>query len=139
MITLRNQKVEVNPNRLDTLIGKHTEFHGLIKSAASIRIEGRLIGDIECAGDVTIGQSGYAKSNITTRNIEIFGTVQGDVISSGRLNIKSTGKLLGNHTSASLSIEKGGVVLGVRTLSNRDETNKDEEVVHNDEVIDEEK
>jgi cytoskeletal protein CcmA (bactofilin family) len=131
---MRNRKHGVNPNRLDTLIGENTEFHGMIKSQASIRVEGRIIGDIECAGDVTIGENGYAKSKISTRNIDIFGTVLGEVISRGRLNIKSTGKLLGNHTSAFLSIEKGGVILGVRTLSKSDEINKNEDSDQNDEL-----
>ncbi len=106
------RKAKTNPNVTDTLIGEGTVIKGPLKSKASIRIEGKTTGDIVCEGDVTIGVNGYAKSDISARNVIIAGTVKGNVTSKGKLTIHCSGKLYGNLSCGSLNIVKGGVVLG---------------------------
>lgn len=102
----------MNPNTTDTLIGEGTTFEGRIKSEASIRIEGGITGDIECAGDVIIGERGVVKSNISARDVILAGNVNGNVITSGKLTITSTGSLQGNISAASFIIEEGGLFQG---------------------------
>lgn len=96
----------------DTLIGEGTTFEGRIKSEASIRIEGNITGDIECLGDVIIGEHGSVKSNISARDVVLAGTVQGNVVTKGKLTITSTGSLQGNISAASFIIEEGGLFQG---------------------------
>ena len=108
----KRKKDFMNPNTTDTLIGEGTTFEGRIKSEASIRIEGGITGDIECAGDVIIGEHGIVKSNITARDVVLAGSVQGNIITKGKLTITSTGSLQGNISSASIIIEEGGLFQG---------------------------
>jgi cytoskeletal protein CcmA (bactofilin family) len=102
----------MNPNTTDTLIGEGTSFEGRIKSEASIRIEGGITGDIDCAGDVIIGEHGVVKSNISARDVVLAGSVQGNITTKGKLTITSTGSLHGNISAASFIIEEGGVFQG---------------------------
>ncbi|OCT11161.1 hypothetical protein A8709_05625 [Paenibacillus pectinilyticus] len=102
----------MNPNTTDTLIGEGTSFEGRIKSEASIRIEGGITGDIDCAGDVIIGEHGVVKSNIAARDVVLAGSVQGNITTKGKLTITSTGSLHGNISAASFIIEEGGVFQG---------------------------
>lgn len=106
----------LDPDTTDTLIGEGSVFEGKIKSAAGIRIEGEVVGDIDCEGDVTIGEKGSARSNIVARNIIIAGTVNGDVQAKSKLTITSKGKLHGNLTAASLIIEEGSVFEGTSRM-----------------------
>lgn len=108
----KSKKSKIDPNMTDTLIGEGTRFEGKIKSEAGIRIEGHLTGDIDCAGDVTIGEKGTANSNIRARHVVLAGKVNGNITASGSLTIKSTGRLLGNLTAQELSIEPGGIFQG---------------------------
>ncbi|WP_123039274.1 bactofilin family protein [Cohnella candidum] len=117
----KNKKSKIDPNMTDTLIGEGTHFEGKIRSEAGIRIEGHLTGDIECTGDVTIGENGSARSNVRARHVILAGQVTGNVIASGKLTIKATGKLLGNLTAQELSIESGGIFQG----SSKMETGKE--------------
>ena len=103
---------KINPNTTDTLIGSGTTFEGKVKSEASIRIEGGITGDIECVGDVTVGEQGTARSNITARNITIAGVVHGHIHSSAQLTIASTGQLFGNVSTVSFIIHEGGIFEG---------------------------
>ena len=117
---MKSRKASVKNGKLETLVGEFTEINGTLKSAASIRVDGKIYGNIECSGDVTIGDTGWAVSNITARNLTIFGTVEGNVKVSGKLTIGENGRLIGNHTSATIQILKGGVVLGMRTVVGRE-------------------
>lgn len=106
------KKSKVNPNTTDTIIGEGSVFEGRIKSEAGLRIEGQVIGDIECQGDVEIGEHGNAKSNITARNVTIAGTVHGNITTKGALTLTPTGKLYGNSNAESLMVAQGAIFHG---------------------------
>lgn len=96
----------------DTLIGQGTRAEGTLICQASLRIEGEFRGDIECKADVVVGESGVARSNISARDITISGKVFGDVVTTGRLTIMSSGQLFGSASAASLMVQDGGILSG---------------------------
>lgn len=108
----KGKKQSVNPDTMDTLIGEGTVFEGKITSAAGVRIEGQLTGDILCEGDVTIGEKANVKSYISSRDITIAGIVHGNVKAKGKVTITSKGELFGNVSAPSFIIEEGGVFQG---------------------------
>jgi cytoskeletal protein CcmA (bactofilin family) len=108
----KNKKSKIDPNMTDTLIGEGSLFEGKIKSDAGIRVEGQINGDIDSAGDVTVGENAVARSNIKARNVILAGQVFGNVSVKGKLTIKASGKLNGNLSAAELSIESGGEFQG---------------------------
>jgi cytoskeletal protein CcmA (bactofilin family) len=112
----KGKKKQMNPDITDTLVGEGSQFEGRIKSEASLRIEGMVTGDIECTGDVTVGEHGVVKSNISARNIIIAGSVHGNIMTKGYLKITVTGKLYGNTTAASLMIDEGGIFQGTSKM-----------------------
>lgn len=118
MFKSKKQKT-IDPNTTDTLIGEGSVFEGKIKSQAGIRIEGQIIGDIESTGDVTIGERGMAKSNVTARNIIIAGTVHGNVTAKETLKLMVTGKLFGNTATQAMTIEEGAVFQGTSRMENK--------------------
>lgn len=126
-----NKQVKVDPNTTDTLIGEGSVFEGKIRSDAGVRIEGQITGDIECEGDVTVGEKGVVHSNILARNIIIAGTVHGNMHAKNKLSITSKGKLYGNMVATALSIEEGSIFegtskMGGGTLEAADKTAKKE-------------
>ncbi|WP_028608824.1 bactofilin family protein [Paenibacillus harenae] len=108
----KRKTTAINPDTTDTLIGEGTIFEGRIKSEASIRIEGQIIGDIESGGDVIIGENGSAQSNIASRDLILAGRLTGNAEIQGKLTIRPTGILIGNLSAQSLIIESGGVFQG---------------------------
>jgi cytoskeletal protein CcmA (bactofilin family) len=118
---------QMNPNITDTLVGEGSHFEGRIKSEASLRVEGMITGDIECTGDVTVGERGVVKSNIAARNIIIAGSVHGNIVTKGTLKITATGKLYGNTTAASLMIDEGGIFQGTSKMEVKSAANEKHE------------
>lgn len=101
----------------DTVIGSRVEIQGKIISQASLRIDGKVIGDIEASQSVIIGKEGYVEGNIKCKRISIVGKVKGNIISYENVEILSTGRLEGDlKYGGKFSIEEGGVFLGKSEL-----------------------
>ncbi|MFC5446917.1 bactofilin family protein [Paenibacillus aestuarii] len=107
----------INTKTTDTLIGESTICEGKVMSEASLRIEGQLNGDVECAGDITIGENAIVQSNIHARDVIIAGKVKGNVVTKGKLIVTSTGVLIGNIDVRSFIIQEGGIFQGSSTMS----------------------
>ncbi|WP_256256424.1 polymer-forming cytoskeletal protein [Paenibacillus sp. BC26] len=96
----------------ETLIGLGTHVEGKLVSESSIRIEGEYRGDIDCKGDVIIGECGVARSGIIARDLTIAGKVFGDIVAKGRLTITASGQLFGNVLAHTMLIQDGGIYNG---------------------------
>ncbi|HEY8528932.1 MAG TPA: polymer-forming cytoskeletal protein [Paenibacillaceae bacterium] len=101
----------------DTLIGAGTEFEGILKTKAGLRIEGQFKGTIECQGDLVIGKHGIVRSQVTARNLTVAGKLFGEVTARGHLMILSQGEIEGNIAAASLVIEEGARFNGTSRMS----------------------
>ncbi len=97
----------------DTLIGQGTVLEGKLECEAGIRIEGEFRGEIACKGDVTIGESGIARSTIEARDVTIAGKVFGEVKTNGRLTVTASGELHGNVEANTMVIQDGAVLNGL--------------------------
>ncbi len=98
--------------RVDTIIGKGTEINGNIKAEGLIRIDGRFEGGLESSGDVIVGEGGLVKAEVKGRHLTIAGEVNGNIYLSGRLELTSTGKLLGDISVDTIVIRDGGLFKG---------------------------
>lgn len=112
----KNKSAKLNPDTTDTLVGEFSTFEGKIKSEASIRVDGHVIGDIESAGLVTIGENGSARSTIIARDLILAGKLFGNVEVKGTLTIRATGSLIGNLSAENLLIEAGGIFQGTSKM-----------------------
>ncbi|TXK76342.1 polymer-forming cytoskeletal protein [Paenibacillus sp. N3.4] len=107
----------IDTKATDTLIGASTICEGKIMSEASLRIEGQLNGDIECAGDITIGENAVVQSNIHARDVIVAGKVKGNIHTKGKLIVTSSGVLVGNIDVRSFIIHDGGIFQGSSAMS----------------------
>lgn len=112
MFGSRKGKKSGNVATTDTFIGEGTIMEGKIVTTASLRIEGTVVGDIECAGDITIGETGKVHSIIAARSVFNAGTIEGGVIARGKMTITSKGKVHGSISAASLHVSEGAIFKG---------------------------
>src|SRR5690625_6255401 len=60
-----------NEKTIDTIIGPATIIEGNITHPKSLRIDGKIIGEVHCDGDVFIGKTGYVEPLVNARNLNI--------------------------------------------------------------------
>ncbi len=101
------------PEVIDTIIGSRVEIQGKIFSEASLRIDGKVFGDIETKQGVIVGKTGYVEGNIKCQKLTIVGRIKGNVISHESVEILSSGRLEGDlKHGGKFIVEEGGVFLG---------------------------
>jgi cytoskeletal protein CcmA (bactofilin family) len=96
---------------IETIVGANTSVKGEVRSSGGLRIEGDFEGTIDIAGNLLVGESAKVVADISAHNIQIQGTVQGDV-TARRLEILDTGKLWGNIEVDSFVLDDGGFFRG---------------------------
>ena len=97
---------------VNTIIGSESEFRGVINTQRSIRIEGSLEGEINCQGEVFIGEKSKIKANIFGKKVYIAGEVIGNIETVSGLEIAKTGRVYGDISGDHLIIEEGGIYKG---------------------------
>jgi cytoskeletal protein CcmA (bactofilin family) len=106
--------------KLDTIVGRETEFKGVLTSSGIIRIDGRVEGEVIHKGDIAIGETGTVNASIKARNVTIAGTVTGNVDAAGRLELLPTARLFGDITVSALVISEGAVFRGGSEMKAQD-------------------
>ena len=94
------------------MIGVGTTIEGSINSSENIRFDGNLIGNLNTKGKVFIGQSGTVSGEIRCKNCEIEGMVEGKVVVTELLSLRSVSKVYGEIKTGKLAIEPGAIFTG---------------------------
>lgn len=100
----------MNP-KFETVIGPGTEIEGNVRTTESLRIDGKIKGEIH-AESVVIGEHGVVLGDINGTRITIAGKVKGNVASSQILELLPTGHVLGDIRSHKLVISDGATFEG---------------------------
>jgi len=95
-----------------SVISKDVEITGTIKSSGSIRVDGKLDGELHSTGDAVIGSSAQIKGNIVVNSAVIEGGVQGNITAKDRIEMKSTARVTGDIRAKRLSVEDGVTFIG---------------------------
>lgn len=102
---------------IESLISQGMEIKGQIFSSGSIRVDGKIEGELDIKGDILVGEKGNIKGDIKVENIMVAGTIDGNVQARGRLEINSTGVVYGDVISSIITIEEGAVLEGTSKMS----------------------
>ena len=112
----KNKKPEGNTNRIDSLIGEGTEIHGDIHFKGGVRIEGRLLGNIQnmegSQGVLVVGPMGVIEGDVRVTHLIVDGCIQGSVYAEIAIELGRTARVLGNIHYGKLEMHSGAVFEG---------------------------
>lgn len=111
---------ETSSNNIN-LIGFGTEIHGDITCNGDLRIDGILVGNIVAKGKIVIGETGKIKGEISCKNSDVSGFIDGKVTVVELLSLKSSSKVLGDIFTSRLAIEPGSKFTGYCNMSSENE------------------
>ncbi|GAE31407.1 bactofilin family protein [Halalkalibacter hemicellulosilyticus] len=113
----KNDKTKV----FDTVIGADTTIEGTIKTQTSLRVEGKILGGVECEGDVIVGKDGLVEPSISARNVIIAGTIKGKLHATEKLQIQAGGSFSGKAQMNGMIIEDGARFNGESQMNENNE------------------
>ena len=95
------------------VIGQGTIIIGSIHSGQDLILDGELEGELDVENrSLTIGPHGKVTANAKAREVDIQGNMTGNIESSGKTCIRSSGSLVGDVVTAGIVIENGAVFKG---------------------------
>src|SRR3954451_10153004 len=89
-----------------TLLGRGSEFEGKLSFEGTVRVDGKLSGEIFSDDVLIIGEGAEVNAEINVGAIIIEGTVHGNVHAKRSVEIHTPGRVRGNIATPSLYIEK---------------------------------
>ena len=100
-----------------TLLAEDCTIGGTIRSDGDLMVCGNAKCDAHVAGTVTIIETGTWEGQLTARNLIIAGTVIGDVVANGQIEICESARITGTVTGAAIAVGQGAIIDGeIRTL-----------------------
>jgi cytoskeletal protein CcmA (bactofilin family) len=94
-------------------LGPSIVVKGEITSEEDLQIDGKVEGNISLRGNrLTIGRGAQLNSEINAREIIVYGTASGNLRARDRVEIKKDGQVIGDITTARISVEDGAYFKG---------------------------
>jgi cytoskeletal protein CcmA (bactofilin family) len=114
---LNKKPMSVSSEKFDTLIGRTTFIQGTLVLVDSIRIDGKVLGNIEASPGskitVAIGPTGEVKGDIKAHRIMVAGRVAGHIFAAERVEFQKDSVVNGDVSYGSISIEHGAKLSGL--------------------------
>ncbi|MEY2556057.1 MAG: hypothetical protein QOF93_1201 [Verrucomicrobiota bacterium] len=99
------------------VLSSDVEIKGTIKFQKELLIDGKVEGEINSDGALTVGENADIRAEVKTKSITIYGKVQGNITVSERCELKSKCTLQGDLKAARLIIEEGATFIGKSEVS----------------------
>ncbi|MEM8955338.1 MAG: polymer-forming cytoskeletal protein [Verrucomicrobiota bacterium] len=98
------------------ILSSDVEIRGNLKFSNDLIIDGKIEGEVNSDGNLTVGENASIKGEIKTKSVTVFGKVEGNITVADRAELKSQAELVGDIKAGTLSIEEGATFLGSSTV-----------------------
>jgi cytoskeletal protein CcmA (bactofilin family) len=116
------------------LLSADVEIKGSIKFQNDLTIDGKVEGEINSTGVLTIGENAEIRGEIKTKSVTVYGKVNGNITVEERCELKSRAALHGDLKAARLVIEEGATFVGKSEVTPNRIPMKQPEVVRTSEA-----
>jgi len=89
-----------------------SEFEGRLSFKDTVRIDGRLLGEVSCENTLVVGEGGELLAKVQAGVVVVAGQITGDVIAARRLHIEKSGRVEGDVQTPALVMEEGALLNG---------------------------
>jgi cytoskeletal protein CcmA (bactofilin family) len=108
----REEGTMTTPGELNSIVGKGSVLEGNFEVQSSVRIDGRVKGNVKSGDTLIVGKDGEVEGEITAKNVVIGGRVNGKIDATGRVVLESTAVFTGDLKTGRLVIDEGAVFNG---------------------------
>ena len=98
------------------MLSSDVEIKGQVRFTNDLVVDGKVEGEINSDGSLTVGENARVRAEIRTRSVVIYGKVHGNIVVSERVELKANAELVGDIVATTLSIEAGAIFVGKSTV-----------------------
>jgi cytoskeletal protein CcmA (bactofilin family) len=117
------------PGSSHTLLGRTVVAQGQLSANEDLLIEGQFQGNITLEDHcLTVGTEGHLKAEIHARQVVVLGSVTGNVTAREKVEIRRTGRVMGDLVAATVAIEEGAYFKGSIDISREEKPEESQHV-----------
>ena len=113
-----------------TSVDGSSELEGRLRCKQTLRIDGRVRGEVDCDKMVLIGEGATVEADIRADEVQISGVVEGNIAARRKITLERTAVVTGDLNTPGIVIEEGAklrgrIVIGSDVEPAMDSTGKD--------------
>lgn len=94
-------------------IGKSVMIRGEVKGSEELFVDGQVEGTISLTESrLTVGPNAVLKADLSARDVLVMGNVQGNIVASGRVELRAGSQVNGDIRAMRLAIEDNAIFRG---------------------------
>jgi cytoskeletal protein CcmA (bactofilin family) len=105
-----------SPAATRNILSTDVEIKGTVKFTNDLVVDGKIEGEINSDGNLTVGENARIKAEIKTATVVVYGKVHGNITATERVELKATGEVVGDIKAKTLAIEAGAIFVGKSTV-----------------------
>ena len=90
-----------------TFLGKGVDFKGIVNFEGTVRIDGRLEGEIHTNGTLVVGELATIKGIISAGTLVSSGKINGTITATEKVQLLKPAVLIGDVRTPAISVEEG--------------------------------
>ncbi len=99
-----------------TVISDDMDFRGTLDSDHAVTVEGRFAGTLIARGRVQVVSGASVEANVSARELDLEGSLQGNVLHADSVVLHPTAKLTGDVHCTQLEIQRGAKLTGTTVM-----------------------
>jgi cytoskeletal protein CcmA (bactofilin family) len=104
---MEDRKRELDENKMTGFLDKDTHIEGDLSFKGSFRIDGSFKGTIDSESTLIVGENGKIEAEIKVGYIVVNGEIKGNIQAKEKVEINSTGRVIGSVIAPKLVVEEG--------------------------------
>jgi cytoskeletal protein CcmA (bactofilin family) len=106
------QNMSTTGNASKNVLNSDVEIKGNIKFSGELTFDGKLEGEIQTDGVLTLGDSAVVNGNINAQSVIVRGKITGNIHAKEKIEIKAKTELFGDIRATKLTVEEGVTFVG---------------------------
>jgi len=116
---MKKDRLPTGNDNLNAFLGEGTSFSGNLTFEGTVRIDGKLDGEIFTKDTLVVGEGATVKATIHTGILVVGGAVHGNIVAEKKVELHSSARLYGNLSTPLLSIAEGVIFEGSCTMGKK--------------------
>ena len=104
---LKRDEKDFRNDDIIAFLGKGTEFKGVMTYEGTVRVDGKIEGEIITKGTLVVGDTAVINAEINAGTIICSGRINGNLVAKEKVQLLSPAVLVGSIKSPALLIEEG--------------------------------
>lgn len=106
---------------IKAFLGEGTEFKGVLRFQGTVRIDGRLEGEIQGDDLLIVGEAGSLFAKVEVGSLVSNGRIEGDIRASKRVELLASSTVFGKISAPCLVVMEGATLNGTCNMGALDE------------------